>query len=181
MKTSNSILCAVIVFVLGLSAAVSPPQALAAVETVHPATMCVKSAGGANIARASGGTITNSSPTQNLFVQCDVVNDVDLNVAGNHPVILGGVISTTDRHPSLGIHCSLFQAVRTFQTSNVIFRFINNFTNGAAENLKFLSYGPPDPTGITGFRSNNFFLCFIPPTSNGNTSEIHFYSVEEEF
>lgn len=77
MKTSNIVLCAVSVFVLGLSAAVSPPQALAAVQRVHPASMCVKLAGGANITRGGGGSIMNSSPTTPLFVTCDVVNEVD--------------------------------------------------------------------------------------------------------
>jgi hypothetical protein len=64
MKTSNSVLCAVVV--LGLSAVVSSPQALAQalvkIEITHPATMCLRISG-ANITRASGGTIENTSST----------------------------------------------------------------------------------------------------------------------
>lgn len=98
MKTSNSVLCAVVVFGLGLSAAVSPPQALAAIERLHPASMCAKLAGGANITRGGNGIILNGSPTANLYVTCDLVNEIDLDVAGNHPRITEGAVSTRDRH-----------------------------------------------------------------------------------
>jgi hypothetical protein len=160
----SSVLCAVVVFVLGLSAAVSPPQALAAIERVHPASMCGKLGGGANITRVNHGIIVNNSPTAKLFVTCDVVNELDLAVAGNHPTIKGGTVSGRDRNPSefQDIYCTLLQSSRVFQTGDVFWTFITNHTNGAAKSLKFLSYGEPDPNGLTGFRSNNFFFLYYP-------------------
>jgi hypothetical protein len=53
--------------------------------------------------------------------------------------------------------------------------------------LKFLSFDPPDPGGVTGLRSNNYFACIIPPAFKVPNSlvqlhsDLHFYSVEEEY
>jgi hypothetical protein len=46
--------------------------------------------------------------------------------------------------------------------------------------LKLISYDAPDPGGLTGKRSNNYYICVIPPTFNGAASQLHFYSVVEE-
>jgi hypothetical protein len=142
--------------------------------------MCGKLAGGANITRASHGIIQNTSPTANLYVTCDVINEINLDVAGIRPRITHGAVSTRDRHPSKDIFCTLLQSIRSFQTGDVFWTFVTNNTNGSANNLKFLSYSEPDPNGLTGHRSNNFFFCIIPPTFNGAASELNFYSVVEE-
>jgi hypothetical protein len=138
-------------------------------------------AGGANITRSVGGTILNASSAVNLLVECDVVNEHNVHDVEDHPKILEGLVVTTDRHPSLGIRCTLIQAARSFQNSNIFIQFVHKVTNGAANSLNFMSYGTPDPSDLTGFRSNNYFLCWLPPRApNGDFSEFHFYSVVEE-
>jgi hypothetical protein len=184
MKTSNSVLCAVVVAVLGLSAVVSPPQAAAGegpeIEYVHPASMCVKLAGGANIVRLFDGSIANNSTAASLGVSCDVVNKVYIAI-GNQPTITFGTVSTRDLHPSANITCGLCQAARVLQTGVIASTCIFKTTEGASPSLKFLSFDPPDPTGaITGLRSNNFFTCSIPPASDLGASTLNFYSVRED-
>jgi|SRR4051812_43966082 len=183
MKTSNSVLCAVVV--LWLSAVVSPPQAFAAIEKIHPATMCGRMpfgldiAGAANITRKTHGIIENNSPTQILYVTCDIVNDANLAIGGFNPRIIQGSISMIDRHPTQEVYCALFQSL-SVNGSSITFNFIQNFTTGDSNDVKFLNYGTPDPTLETGIASNNWFFCEIPPTFNGRTSQLISYSVIEE-
>jgi hypothetical protein len=141
--------------------------------------MCVKSSGGANITRGLGGSISNASPAAELNVQCDIVNEIDLTVAG-HSRIMGGILSTTDRHPDRAVTCSLLQFSRTFEGSQVFFRSTSRRTDGVSHNLFFLFFGGPDPLGETGLRSNNFYFWNIPPKTNIGASELHQYSVVEE-
>lgn len=77
MKTSNSVLYAVGVAVLGLCVALSAPQAVAGEfdYQVYPGDTCVKLTG-ANIVRNELGGIQNLSTTANLFVSCPVPNNV---------------------------------------------------------------------------------------------------------
>lgn len=183
MKTSNNVLCAVVVLVL--SAAVSPPQALAAVLKTHPTTMCGRMqygldiAGGANITRRTHGVIENTSPTQILYVTCDIVNEANLAIGGFNPRITQGFISVIDRHPTQEVFCVLFQSL-SVNGSNITFRFIQNFTSGESNDVKYLNYGAPDPALETGIASNNWFFCEIPPTFNGRTSQLISYRVIEE-
>jgi hypothetical protein len=172
MKPSVSVLCAVMVSVVGLAATLRAPHAFAIDFKVYPGTTCVKLAGGANITRDMG-SIENRSPTAFLFIDCNVVNDVYLHITQ-------GWIQTTDRHPSEDIGCNLVQVMRRYQDSAVVFWINGQHTAGAANNVQILHYGRADPNFTTGAASHNFYTCQIPPTYDGAVSQIHSYSVIEE-
>ncbi len=172
MKTSNSVLSVVVVCALGLSATLGSPQAFAASYTVYPGNMCVKLDGGANITRTYG-SVENHSPTQWLYMDCNVVNDIYSNIAS-------GWIRTTDRHPSAEIWCTLFQLVRRPQDSTIYFVASNSHTGGETNRVQTLYYDRVDPSVTVGSTSHNFYTCYIPPTYNGLVSGIHDYSFIEE-
>jgi hypothetical protein len=179
MKTSNSVRCAVVVAVLGLSAALSAPQAFAAENSdrVYPADTCGKESGGANITRNGLGGIANHNPTLALAVSCSIENDVSLQIGQTY-------IETTDRNPgptfAEEITCFLFQVRRNPSDSSATFWLDARRTQGASDRLQTLLFGPADPTFTTGLASANFYRCNIPPrASDGAVSEIHLYRVIE--
>jgi hypothetical protein len=184
METSNSVRYAVAVFVLGLSVALSAPQAFA-IETnfeIYPGDTCVKLGGGANITRNELGGIANQNPTSSLFVSCPVPNLVNAN--GKSDWEIGSVlIETTDRNPgdtiANDIRCSLLQVKRIVLNSGAEFVINVRGTSSASNNLQTLTI--PNLAGNPiGRRSANFIKCLIPrQTSNGAFSELHSYGVFE--
>jgi hypothetical protein len=178
MKSYHRILCTVVVSVLTLSAVVSPQQAIA-LERVHPGTMCVKAtAPGANIARLAGGSITNNTTNQRLLVSCDVVNEVNFR-------LIEGWVLATDRHQTEQVDCILIQSSRNPFSSAILFFFTTKSTTGSAGGVQFLHFFPPDPGGLTGDWSNQYYACSIPPLGGPaqppqRQSTIHSYIVVEE-
>lgn len=71
MKTSNTVLGAVVVTVLGLSAGIIAPQAVAA-QNFYPGMMCVKTAGLGTLEEFAG-SIRNRSSSSGVVVACPVV------------------------------------------------------------------------------------------------------------
>jgi hypothetical protein len=180
MKTANSVLCAVVVFVLGFSVALSAPHAFAASLMVYPADTCGKLPGNANITRNQFGGIANASPAAILFVSCGIVNDGLLKLSS-------AAILVTDRNPgpiiSDDILCNLIQVRRIIQNSGVVLSIAGARTFGASNDARQLGFFPPflDPNNPTGPASTNFITCIIPARiSPGDPSEIHFYSVSEQ-
>jgi hypothetical protein len=179
MKTSKSALCAVVVLMLGFSVAVSPQQAFAD-HKVHPATMCVKLAGGANISRGFGGMIRNTSPAAPLFVQCDIVNELGADAGPPFLRIKGGLLKTTDRNPDKELTCALYQTLTLPGplSSGTFFMSDSDHTTGASGDSQPLLFDPPDPNSSFGY--TNFFQCNIPPAVNGAVSELHNYQILED-
>ena len=157
MKTSNRVLCTVVVAVLGLSVVLSAPQALAQ-ETqefdyqVYPGDTCVKLPG-AQIVRNELGGIANFNTTANLFVSCPVPNNV--GYPGTPGFVLQfAFIYGTDRNPGPSsvddINCTLIQSTRIFENSGHVFRFSSGRSEpGASNNLAFISLPGPDPGNTT--------------------------------
>ena len=179
MKTSNSIRCAVVVAVLGLSAVLSAPHAFAAEtdDIVYPADTCLKLSGQQNITRDGFGGIENRNLTGTLFVGCGFTNNVSLQI---HRV----GIDTTDRNPGPIINdniiCTLHQ-VRRNNDDSVTFWSEGRRTQGASTSLQTLTLGPADPLFTTGLESANFITCLIPSRTSPNSSgsQIHSYRVTE--
>jgi hypothetical protein len=172
MEIFNHALRAVVAAVMTLTVALSAPPASASDYIVYPGTDCVKLGGGANITR-NLGSIQNSNPAAFLFVDCNASNNVRVRISQ-------GWVITTDRHPNEIVGCSLVQAFRRFQDSDVIVWFNGQNTNGAGNSIQVLHFGPGDPNFTTGAASSNFYTCQIPPASNGAISQIHSYAIIEE-
>ncbi len=177
MKTSNSVISAAIVSLLGFSATLSAPQAMASDQKVYPASMCNKYAG-AGSAVDSYGSLINDSTAGYVYLDCPVVRD--------HPAsdISSGFVQVTDR--SFGsVGCYLAQVYRRTNDSSVVF-FANPSTSyntsgdgSLGPGLITLRFNPP-ASGIPD--GHYYYSCYIPPaddTVDGRVSEIHSYSVTE--
>lgn len=170
MKTSNSVISAAIVSLLGFSATLSAPQAMASDQKVYPASMCNKYAG-AGSAVDGYGSLRNDSTAGYVYLDCPVIRD--------HPAsdISSGFVQVTDRDFNQNAGCYLAQVYRANNNSSVVF-YSNGYryTDGSGEALRVLNFGPPANAVPYG---QYYYSCMIPPVYQGQVSEIHLYSVTE--
>ncbi len=168
MKTSKTFLSAVIVSMLGLSATLSAPQALAVDKKAYSAFGCVKIFGPGAVF-SSGGSIGNQSSAGFVAVQCPAVKDA------TH--IQSGVVQITDQNPTDHVGCMLFMEHRNPSNSAVVF---NNspakFAPFSGDGTQLLSFGPI-ATGQDF--AQYYYSCRIPAVHNNKASMIHTYQVVE--
>lgn len=111
MKTSNSVLSAVVVSVLGLSATLNAPQAYADDEKVYPGNACENSYfldvfdnKKAALVKHNGGGIWNESSLNDAFITCPIVRDNVSNGNGTKGAIVRVYNTRTD---AAAVGCSL--------------------------------------------------------------------------
>ena len=169
MKTSNSVLSAVVVSVLGLSAALNAPQALAVDDKIYPGYMC-KQYAGTGWVQTGYSSIYNGAVLsgQSVFLDCPVIRDTS-------GTINGGWVQVTDNNDGENIVCRLFTATPA-SDSSMLFFFSEVSTSGKNPGPQFKSFASPSSLGAN---AHYFVDCRIPPRQNGGTSLLHTYKVVE--
>jgi len=166
MKTSNSVLSAVIVSVLGLSATLGAPQAYAEDQKIYTGTQCRPSypSDFDKINSPAWGVFVAPYVTEGAFVSCPITRDNVSNLNGTKQAIVyvferdpgqEGVICGLTSYDAFGNQVESRQAgvpvgARNFQELNV--------DVNASANLGYYAlacYLPPE-SGIYSYRINEY-------------------------
>lgn len=179
MKASNSVLSAVIVSVLGLSATLNAPHALAYDAKNYAGYMCKQYAGtgwvGDGYSSIYNGANGSVSPTAWVYLDCPVVkNAKDYGIEK-------AWVRAVDRHYNEDIVCTLYSTRRRDSDDALIFNTYGPIaTAGSGNNVQTLNFGWVGGYGMPGL-GHYYLACAIPPTYQGNpynASAIHTYQIQ---
>ena len=161
-RTLTRALAAVVVL-----AALGASPAGATIDRIYPGDQCHVSGFSWSTSTSNyAGIISNTSPTNWLYVDCPLPHDL------NTTSINFGVVAVTNMNPGAGLSCTLYSV--NYGSYNSYTGWSNyQVTYTSSPTQQYLSFG-----SLPG-NDHYYYYCWIPPMHNGAASSVNAYRINE--